>query len=939
MEHTENMDQPCHQEHLTSLAQDLTQWEVVALALGLKESEVEEVEECGKNLPEKKVRMLLKWKSKFNVGATYQRLCDCLSSLKRNDLADKVKELSTTPLRCVSELAKSLKTFYETNDVKMRRSFVFIETDARTVPKRFEFFKLVIVEGEIADMDGESSRTLPMKSRMKEVGVKRKPIKLENIFKDGSDSKTILIEGAPGSGKSTLLWHMCHLWRSGDLFKEFNYVIHVQLRDPGKQKAKIIADLIPCSTKLANCIWEEIEDVEGKGVLFLLDGWDELPPHLQGESLINDILNRSDKSGIQFSSVVVTSRHTSSDELLNAKTSHLEIVGFTEDEAKKCISSLLSDNPDSIPCLIEKLEVSPSLMCCCYLPLNVVIIVHVFLIMGHKLPSTMLEILQALICNCIWRHTKRHYPECRVKCIRSLNEIPPCVEKAFQHLCGLAFEGLKIGKLVFTEEEIGQECDKLSLLQEAMCFEVAGTSMRYNFLHLTIQELLAAVHMSKMPVEYQVSTFCEVYPQEQFSTVLQLYAGITSFKHPKIVEAFYGILKNSRNLREWDKSHTYQQFSFDPNKARSDLRDCVKNKAEHRGEVCQFSIWCTCCIVVYNCVSSVQNYQRYGREFLLASNCLYETKQVDIYKRFDRETFKIANIPFTPYDCFALGHLISKVALETFVVDIWNCCLHELNVIYLTKGLIMNLPRESILPVSKCISIVGPETDAKCAKILSEILQYKYQVYHDCCDMRADGLTFYLQSIMKSDPQLMERIIIHGSNVIVNDSNGPLLQNAIASRLHHLDLEDNPGVAGGVSYISQGVKCQSTVLFYLNLAGCNLTSSEAQLIAEGLKMNSSLLKINLSNNNIGGKGAESIAGALEQNTTLKILDLSLCHLTMDEMIILTEILSDIDSLKRLDLFVCDGDTFPNDGTLSIMPQLDLRLPTPRWRCVINKVQL
>ena len=586
MEHTENMDQPCHQEHLTSLAQDLTQWEVVALALGLKESEVEEVEECGKNLPEKKVRMLLKWKSKFNVGATYQRLCDCLSSLKRNDLADKVKELSTTPLRCVSELAKSLKTFYETNDVKMRRSFVFIETDARTVPKRFEFFKLVIVEGEIADMDGESSRTLPMKSRMKEVGVKRKPIKLENIFKDGSDSKTILIEGAPGSGKSTLLWHMCHLWRSGDLFKEFNYVIHVQLRDPGKQKAKIIADLIPCSTKLANCIWEEIEDVEGKGVLFLLDGWDELPPHLQRESLINDILNRSDKSGIQFSSVVVTSRHTSSDELLNAKTSHLEIVGFTEDEAKKCISGLLSDNPDSIPRLIEKLEVSPSLMCCCYLPLNVVIIVHVFLIMGHKLPSTMLEILQALICNCIWRHTKRHYPECRVKCIRSLNEIPPCVEKAFQHLCCLAFKGLKRGKLVFTEEEIGQESDKLSLLQEAMCFEVAGTSMRYNFLHLTIQELLAAVHMSKMPVEYQVSTFCQVYPQEQFSTVLQLYAGITSFKHPKIVEAFYGILKNSRNLKQWDKTHTYLRFSFDPNTVRSDLRDCVKNKAKHRGEVC-----------------------------------------------------------------------------------------------------------------------------------------------------------------------------------------------------------------------------------------------------------------------------------------------------------------------------------------------------------------
>ena len=70
---------------------------------------------------------------------------------------------------------------------------------------------------------------------------------------------------------------------------------------------------------------------------------------------------------------------------------------------------------------------------------------------------------------------------------------------------------------------------------------------------------------------------------------------------------------------------------------------------------------------------------------------------------------------------------------------------------------------------------------------------------------------------------------------------------------------------------------------------------------------------------------KELAGALEQNTTLKILDLSVCHLTMDEMIILTEILRDIDSLKQLDLFVYDGDTFPNDGTLPIMPQLDLCL--------------
>ena len=175
---------------------------------------------------------------------------------------------------------------------------------------------------------------------------------------------------------------------------------------------------------------------------------------------------------------------------------------------------------------------------------------NVFLLLGRKLPSTMLNIFQALICNCILRHIKKYFPGCGVRSIKSLDELPQCVEKAFQHLCCLAFQSLERGQVVFTEEEVGQECDKLSLLQEAMRFEVAGTSLRYNFLHLTIQELLAAIHMSKMSMKDQVETLCRAYYKEQFGTVLQFYAGITSFRHPEVVEAFYYMLNLSTNEKD-----------------------------------------------------------------------------------------------------------------------------------------------------------------------------------------------------------------------------------------------------------------------------------------------------------------------------------------------------------------------------------------------------
>eukprot|EP00731_Ephydatia_muelleri_P031351 Em0022g865a len=400
MEQPDNMDKPCHEEHLVQIAQDLTQWEMVAFALGLKEDEVEDINRTG-TLPVKKINMLLKWKRKFDNLATYRRLSEGLSLIMRSDLAQKVIELSREPIidASVSVLAQHLKTFYKDVDEKMSRSFLC--NLVLPVPK--QFFNLVIVKGEIVNRSGESVRTLPMRGKMKEVVVKRNAIELVDVFKDGCENKTILIEGAPGSGKSTLL----------------------------------------CAVP----------------------------------------------------------------------TSHLEIVGFTEDEAKKCINDLLSGDPKSIPQLLERLEASPSLMGCCYLPLNVVIIANVYLILGQAFPSTMLEILQAM--------------------------------KSFEDLCRLAFEGFERGQVVFTEEEVGEKCDTLSLLQEAVCFEMAGTSMRYNFLHLTIQELLAAIHMSKMPVKGQVCTFRHYYSQEQFGTVLQFYAGITSFKHPEVKDAFFDMLNSS----------------------------------------------------------------------------------------------------------------------------------------------------------------------------------------------------------------------------------------------------------------------------------------------------------------------------------------------------------------------------------------------------------
>ena len=68
------------------------------------------------------------------------------------------------------------------------------------------------------------------------------PVSLDDILvtKDGSPPKIVVVQGAPGIGKSTFAWKFCRKWAKGKLYKNYQLVVLLRMRDRRVREAKKI---------------------------------------------------------------------------------------------------------------------------------------------------------------------------------------------------------------------------------------------------------------------------------------------------------------------------------------------------------------------------------------------------------------------------------------------------------------------------------------------------------------------------------------------------------------------------------------------------------------------------------------------------------------------------------------------------------------------------
>ena len=380
--------------------------------------------------------------------------------------------------------------------------------------------------------------------------MRKADIKLADIATPGENGalpKFVLIEGAPGVGKSTFAWKACRKWAKGKILTEYELVILIQLRDESVRKAACLGDLIqyPRDPTIHQNVVDEVTKTGGKGVLLLFEGYDELPASLRKEdSLFNKVIK-----GYFFDegTVVVTSRPWASQPFLlpHFKTKrplskHVEILGFNKENIEDYLLLMAKDDSSLLHDLKHYLEFNPHIHSMMYIPLNCAIVLEVYRsrkMRNSPIPTTMTELYSSLLRSLLLRHIC-DLPEYEDKCpeLSDLSKLPECIKSHFDKLAKLAYEGIckKDQQIIFTQDEMPSNLDPLGLMQSSMELYIdSGTRKSFSFLHLTIQEFLAAYHLLTFPSSEHVKLF---HLNSLSSVLLRFLAGLS----PSALESALG---------------------------------------------------------------------------------------------------------------------------------------------------------------------------------------------------------------------------------------------------------------------------------------------------------------------------------------------------------------------------------------------------------------
>ncbi len=708
---------------------------------------------------------------------------------------------------------------------------------------------------------------LTITGKIDDILLRKTPVNLMNIFSEiGDRRKFVLIEGAPGSGKSTLALHICQEWAEGKLFQEFDIAILVRLRDPLIKEAKTIEDLLPCRNSTLACqIVTEISGTDGKGVLWVLDGWDELPSDLPRDSVINKLIRPGmlEKEVLHDCAVIVTSRPSSSAELHPLVSSRVEVLGFTPHQLEQYFTECLKGDSQAVQTLLERIRENPVVEGSCYLPLNASIVVNCFLSDNHSLPTSNHGIFTSVVQSSLKRYLQDRLGKTTpVGDITSPDSLPSEIRTQTIQMCRLAYRGIEENKATFTDTDLAilsipKEISNIGLLQTVPSIISDGHLVYYCFLHLSIQELLAAIHISLMSPKQQISVFQNLFGNPRFSAVFQFYAGITK-------------LRSSRPILS-----LLPRFLCPVPTSVFDL--------------------------VRNIVKSEKKNEHAFQKILLVSliNCLYEAEDSSLcmfVADLLNNDLNLNHTTMNPIDCLSVGYFASVCSNTSneFTLSLSSSSIGDQGSKFLARGLSKCSHSQSKISVYLRNNDIHEEGIHHIAEVIDNTSLIS------ALDLSSNPIGNSGFSTLLSTNTSLKNLNLSICSLSLDDHRAIPRLLSTNTTLEHLNLSSNPIGNRGLSTLCDALST-NTSLKNLNLSICSLSLDDHGAIPRLLSINTTLEHLDLSSNFIGNTELKNICESLSTNTSLKSLDLTNCSLTIsdDNGAALYQLLNTNNSLEHL----------------------------------------
>ncbi|XP_073344541.1 protein NLRC3-like [Pagrus major] len=392
------------------------------------------------------------------------------------------------------------------------------ETGSGTLLNRI-YTELYITEGQSEEVNTQHEvRQLETASKME--ALHDTPIKCCDIFKASPDQqrriRVVLTNGVAGVGKTFSVQKFTLGWAEGSENQDVSLLVLLSFRE-----LNLIRDEQYSLLRLLHVFHPTLQKVTAEKLavcklLFIFDGLDEsrLSLDFKNHEVVSDVTQKSSVSVLltnliegkllPSALVWITSRPAAANRIPPSRVDRVtEVRGFTDDQKEEYFRRRFSDE-DLSSSIISHIKTSRSLHIMCLIPvfcwITATVLEHM-LTTGQRgeLPKTLTDMYSHFLL-VQTKRKKQKYDEGRETSPQELTEAD---REVLLKLGRLAFEHLETGNIMFYQEDL-ERCG-LNVTEASVYSGVCTEIFRresvifqktvYCFVHLSVQEFLAAVYM------------------------------------------------------------------------------------------------------------------------------------------------------------------------------------------------------------------------------------------------------------------------------------------------------------------------------------------------------------------------------------------------------------------------------------------------------------